>query len=320
MTIQPTSHTRSAATPISVPTPMEVTILLPCRNEATTVAICINLALTWISLRNLTGEVLVVDNASSDSSAAHALTAGARVIDEPRVGYGNALRTGIQSAHGRIVIMADADNTYDLTNLDAFYDPIATAQTHDIVIGDRFVLPPSRAAMSRYNHAGNWLLSTLTRAATGTPARDIHCGLRSFIRATMTDLPTWSTGMEFATHMLTHAHHQHLRIAQTPITLQPPAAGRRSNLHPLRDGLRHLAAITRESLCGRAPHQSTSTDLKHSEIRRMMLRIPPANRHKNKQVPFGINRFPALLSGQPKLELNEEPPMLTERIPLRSGE
>ena len=259
MTIQPTSHTRSAATPISEPTPLEVTILLPCRNEATTVAICITLALAWINLRNLTGEVLVVDNASSDSSAAHALTAGARVIVEPRVGYGNALRTGIQSAHGRIVIMADADNTYDLTNLDAFYDPIATAQTHDIVIGDRFALPPSRTAMSRYNRAGNWLLSTLTRTTTGLSTRDIHCGLRAFTRTTMTDLPTWSTGMEFATHMLTHAHRQHLRIAETPITLHPPAAGRHSNLHPLRDGLRHLAAIARESLRGHAPHQSTST-------------------------------------------------------------
>jgi glycosyltransferase involved in cell wall biosynthesis len=259
MTIQPTSHTRSAAAPISEPTPLDVTILLPCRNETTTVAICIALALAWISFRNLTGEVLVVDNASSDSSAAQALTAGARVIDEPRVGYGNALRTGIQSAHGRIVIIADADNTYDLTNLDAFYDPIATAQTHDLVIGDRFAQTPSRAAMSRYNHAGNWLLSTLTRTTTGLSTRDIHCGLRAFTRTTMTDLPTWSTGMEFATHMLTHAHRKHLRIAETPITLHPPAAGRHSNLHPLRDGLRHLAAIARESLRGHAPHQPTST-------------------------------------------------------------
>lgn len=265
MTTQPLSHTRSAAAPMSEPTPLEVTtllevtILLPCRNEAATVAICTTLALAWIARRNLTGEVLVVDNASSDSSAAHAHTAGARVITESRIGYGNTLRTGIRSARGRIVIMADADNTYDLTNLDAFYDPIALTQTHDIVIGDRFVLPPSRAAMSRYNRAGNWLLSTLTRIITGTPARDIHCGLRSFTRTTMTDLPTWSTGMEFATHLLTYAHHLHLRITETPITLHPPAAGRHSNLHPLRDGLRHLAAIARESLRRRAPHEPKST-------------------------------------------------------------
>jgi hypothetical protein len=239
-------------------TPLDVTILLPCRNEAATVAVCTILALAWISRRGLRGEVLVVDNASSDASAIHAYTVGARVISEPRVGYGNAVRAGIRSASGRIVIMADADNTYDLTDLDAFYDPLAIARTHDIVIGDRFALPLSRAAMSRYNRAGNWALSTLTRATTGTPARDIHCGLRSFTRTVMADLPTWSTGMEFATHMLTHAHHQHLRIAQTPITLQPPTAGRRSNLHPIRDGLRHLAAIARESLYVRTSHEASS--------------------------------------------------------------
>lgn len=238
--------------------PLDVSILLPCRNEATTVAVCTELALAWIARRGLTGEVVVVDNASTDASAANAHTAGARVVNEPRIGYGNALRTGIRSARGRVVIMADADNTYDLTNLDAFYDPIAVAQTHDIVIGDRFTQPPTRDAMSRYHHAGNWALSTLTRATTGTPVHDIHCGLRSFTRASMTDLPTWSTGMEFATHMLTHAHHQRLRIAQTPITLHPPVAGRRSNLHPLRDGMRHLVTITREGLGRRTPRKPTS--------------------------------------------------------------
>jgi hypothetical protein len=240
-------------------TALDVTILLPCRNEAGTVAVCTTLALAWIASRNLIGEVLVVDNASTDSSSAAAAAAGARIVTEPRIGYGNALRTGILSAHGRVVIMADADNTYDLTNLDAFYDPIALDHTHDIVIGDRFSQPPTRAAMSLSHRAGNWALSALTRATTGTPVHDLHCGLRSFTRTTMTDLPTWSTGMEFATHMLTHAHHQHLRIAQTPITLHAPAEGRLSNLHPLRDGLRHLATIAREALRRRAAHAPAPT-------------------------------------------------------------
>jgi len=233
-------------------TALDVTILLPCRNEATTVALCTTLALAWIASRNLTGEVLVVDNASTDNSSVAARAAGARVANEPGIGYGNALRTGILSARGRVVIMADADNTYDLTNLDAFYDPIALSGTHDIVIGDRFNRPPSLAAMSRFHRAGNWTLSALTRATTGTPVHDLHCGLRSFTRTAMTDLPTWSTGMEFATHMLTHAHRRRLRIAQVPITLHPPVAGRRSNLHPLRDGMRHLATIAREALPRRA--------------------------------------------------------------------
>ena len=248
MTIQ--SRSPAPQMPTVTPPSRDVTILLPCRNEESSVATCITLALDWITRRGLSGEVLVVDNASSDDSIGRARRAGARVITEPHIGYGNALRTGIAAATGQIVIMADADNTYDLTNLDPFYDPIATSRTHDLVLGDRFDQTPSRAAMSRYNHLGNWGLSNLTRFATGITARDIHCGLRSFTRSTMTDLPTWSTGMEFATHMLTHAHRQHLRIAQTPVTLQPPVAGRRSNLHPLRDGLRHLSAIIRESMQG----------------------------------------------------------------------
>jgi hypothetical protein len=238
---------------------LDVTVLLPCRNEAATVAFCTTLALAWIASRNLTGEVLVVDNGSTDSSAAAAQAAGARVVVERRIGYGNALRTGIGSAHGQVVIMADADNTYDLTNLDAFYDPIARDHTHDIVIGNRFDRPPTRAAMSLSHRAGNWALSALTRATTGTPVHDLHCGLRSFTRTSMANLPTWSTGMEFATHMLTHAHHQHLRIAQTPITLHAPAAGRLSNLHPFRDGLRHLATIAREALRRRTAHTPAST-------------------------------------------------------------
>jgi glycosyltransferase involved in cell wall biosynthesis len=256
-----TSHASPSprsAVPANEPTSLDVTILLPCRNEAVTVAICTALALAWITRRNLTGEVLVVDNASSDASDIHAQAAGARVIRESRIGYGNALRTGIRSARGRIVIMADADNTYDLTNLDAFFDPIAIALTHDIVIGDRFAVPPSSAAMSHFNRAGNSILSTLTRISTGTPACDTQCGLRAFTRSAMTDLPTWSTGMEFATHMLTHAFNNHLRIAQAPITLHPAASGRRSNLRPLRDGLRHLAAIARVTVRGRNPHRRPS--------------------------------------------------------------
>ena len=258
MTTEPRTQPVSPAARAAGPTPLDVTVLLPCRNEAGTVAVCTTLALAWIASRDLNGEVLVVDNASTDGSSVAAAAAGARVVNEPRVGYGNALRTGILSACGRVVVMADADNTYDLTNLDAFYDPIALDHTHDIVIGNRFDRPPSRAAMSFSHRAGNWALSALTRATTGSPVHDLHCGLRSFTRATMTDLPTWSTGMEFATHMLTHAHHQHLRIAQTPITLHAPAAGRLSNLHPLRDGLRHLATIAREALGRRTAHTTAT--------------------------------------------------------------
>jgi len=226
---------------------LDVTILLPCRNEAETVALCTQLAVSWMAHRRLNGEVLVVDNASSDSSVAAALAAGARVIHESRVGYGNALRTGIRAAKGHVVIMADADNTYDLSNLDAFYDPIASIRDHDMVVGDRFHSPPDPAAMSWLHRTGNTVLSALTRTATGADVRDVHCGMRSFARTSMSELPVWSTGMEFATHMLTHANRLQLRIAQTPVTLHAPIAGRRSHLRPLRDGQRHHAAIISET-------------------------------------------------------------------------
>lgn len=243
---------RAATTPgTSVPTPrppaelhpaLDVSVVLPCRNEAATVAHCVRQALTWIARRRLTGEVLVVDNASSDDSAALAARAGARVAHEPLPGYGRALRTGITAAAGRVVVMADADATYDLTDLDAFYDPVA-AHSADLVIGDRLTGLALPGAMTATHRWGNHALSALTRRLTGTAVNDVHCGLRSFDRATMLDLPAWSTGMEFATHMLTHAHTHQLRIDQTAITLAPPALGRRSHLRPVHDGIRHLATI-----------------------------------------------------------------------------
>ncbi len=262
-----TAHTH--APPDTSPTTMEldVTVVLPCRNEATTVATCVHLAHAWIASRGLSGEVVVVDNDSTDNSATNAHHAGARIVHQPRLGYGNALRAGIDAAHGRVVIMADADNTYDLTNLDDFYDPIALSHTADIVIGDRFSHPLDPAAMNRLHRAGNRILSALTRLVTGSKIRDFHCGLRSFTRTTMTDLPAWSTGMEYATHMLTHAHTKHLRIDQTPITLHAPTPGRRSHLNPARDGLRHLTAIAHAAVALRSSALS-------SWRTRPMVRVP----------------------------------------------
>jgi len=245
MTAIQNSHADEQA--FATATTLEVTILLPCRNEERTVGICAQNALGWLASRQLRGEVLVVDNASTDASAAIASAAGARVIFEPTIGYGNALRTGIRASRGHVVIMADADNTYDLSNLDAFYAPIAIAVSHDMVVGDRFAGSLEPGAMTRLHRVGNWALSALTRRATGCKVRDVHCGLRSFTRASMQDLPTWSTGMEFATHTVTHAHHNALRVLQTPIALRPAVDQRKSHLRPLRDGVRHLVAIARQT-------------------------------------------------------------------------
>ena len=223
---------------------LDVSVVLPCLDEAATVGDCVTSAATWITHRGLRGEVIVVDNGSSDDSALTAASAGARVIGERRRGYGRALRTGIRHARGVVIVMADADGTYDLDDLDAFYDPIA-AGSADVVIGDRFACAAPTAAMTRLHRLGNHILSATARSASGTAVNDLHCGLRAFSADAMADLPPWSTGMEFATHTILHAHHAGLRIAQEPTALRAPHPGRRSHLNPMRDGTRHLLAIAR---------------------------------------------------------------------------
>lgn len=224
------------------PLRLDVSVVLPCRDEERTIADCVDQAAGWIARRGLRGEVVVVDNGSTDGSATIALARGARLVAEPRPGYGHALRTGFGAARGDVVVMADADATYDLRDLDPFYGPIALGET-DVVLGDRLTPRPARAAMPLSHLAGNHVLSALTRWASGTRVTDVHCGLRSFSRTTMLSVPAGSGGMEFATQMVTHAHKTGLRIAETPIELRPAPTGRRSHLRPVRDGLRHVAAI-----------------------------------------------------------------------------
>lgn len=227
---------------------IDASILLPCRNEERTVATCVTDALGWMAGRGLVGEVLVIDNASTDRSAALAQSAGARVVSELRVGYGHALRSGAVHAMGSVIIMADADNTYGLCDLDAFYDPIATDRSCDMVIGDRLGTPGVRDAMGFTHLWGNRGLSALTRAVIGTAVTDVHCGLRSTTRSAMLAISPGSTGMEYATEMIIHAHRNGLRVGQHPVTLGPAAAGRRSHLRPVRDGVRHLRRILRHAV------------------------------------------------------------------------
>lgn len=231
----------------SVPTvvveDIDVSIVLPCRNEEKTVVTCVTDALRWIADRGVVGEVIVIDNASTDRSAKLARTAGARVITELHVGYGSALRAGAINARGRVLILADADNTYGLRDLDAFYDPIATDRSCDVVIGNRLHAPRVPGSMSLLHLWGNHGLSALTRAAIGTSVTDVHCGLRSTIRSAMLAISPDSTGMEYATEMIIQAHRNGLRIGEHPVTLGPAATGRRSHLRPFRDGVRHLRRI-----------------------------------------------------------------------------
>jgi glycosyltransferase involved in cell wall biosynthesis len=218
---------------------MELTILMPCLNEALTVDICVRKALAYLARRKITGEVLVADNGSTDGSQALALAAGARVVDIFQKGYGAALVGGIEAALGRYVIMADADDSYDFNDLDNFVDSLRGG--FDLVIGNRFqgsIKPGAMPLLNRY--LGNPLLSFVGRKLFASPVGDFHCGLRGFDRQAILELHLRAPGMEFASEMVVKASLAGLRIIEVPTTLSPDGRRRAPHLRPWRDGWRHL--------------------------------------------------------------------------------
>ncbi|HEY8070211.1 MAG TPA: glycosyltransferase family 2 protein [Burkholderiales bacterium] len=219
--------------------PCELTILMPCLDESETVAICVAKALAYLQRSAVGGEVLIVDNGSTDGSPRIAEQAGARVILEKRGGYGNALRTGIAAARGRYVIMGDADDSYDFTALDAFVAKLRGGA--DLVMGNRFlggIAPRAMPALHRY--LGNPVLSGIGRLFFRSPVGDFHCGLRGFRREAVAGLGLTTGGMEFASEMVVRATIEGLRIAEVPTTLSPDGRTRPPHLRSFRDGWRHL--------------------------------------------------------------------------------
>jgi hypothetical protein len=203
----------------------DLTILMPCLNEAETLAGCIEKAQAGLERVGLRGEVLVADNGSSDESAAIARKAGARVITVRERGYGSALRAGIGAARGKWVIMGDADGSYDFSRIEGFVEKLRGG----------FDLVPWK---NRW--VGNPALSFIGRLLFKCPARDFHCGLRGFAKDACRELELKTTGMEFASEMLIKATLKSLRIAEVPITLHPDGRSRAPHLRPWRDGWRHL--------------------------------------------------------------------------------
>jgi hypothetical protein len=220
--------------------PMELTILMPCLNEALTVETCIRKARSYLERRSITGEVLVADNGSTDGSQSLALAAGARVIEVQNKGYGAALMGGIEAASGRYVIMADADDSYDFTDLDGFLDRLRRG--FKLVIGNRFqgkIKPGAMPLLNRY--VGNPALSLIGRTLFGASVGDFHCGLRGFERQAILQLNLRAPGMEFASEMVVKASLASLQIAEVPTTLSPDGRQRAPHLRPWRDGWRHLS-------------------------------------------------------------------------------
>ena len=218
---------------------IEVTVVMPCLNEAETLAVCIRKALDCLSDNGISGEVVVADNGSTDGSQAIAEAEGARVVPVEVKGYGNALMGGIDSARGRYVLMGDADDSYDFSALLPFIEKLR--EGNDLVMGNRFrggIAPGAMPALHRY--LGNPVLSGLGRLFFRCPVGDFHCGLRGFSREAIWRMKLQTTGMEFASEMVVKATLLGLRIVEVPTTLSPDGRSRPPHLRSWRDGWRHL--------------------------------------------------------------------------------
>lgn len=218
---------------------MELTILMPCLNEALTLERCIYKAKTYLADAGIDGEVLIADNGSSDGSQLLASSAGARLVDVPEKGYGAALIAGIRAAKGRYIIMGDSDESYDFSKLHEFVAKLREGQ--QLVMGNRFAGGIAKGAMPPlHRYLGNPVLSFVGRLFYRVPIKDFHCGLRGFERQAMLGLGLTSTGMEFASEMVVKARIHNLRIKEVPTTLQPDGRDRPPHLRSWRDGWRHL--------------------------------------------------------------------------------
>jgi hypothetical protein len=224
-----------------MPSPsVEVTVLLPCLNEAETLAVCVQKAVRCLAELGVDGEVLVSDNGSTDGSQQIAEANGARVVAAPIRGYGGALQAGIEAARGRYVIMADSDDSYDLSNLGPFIERLR--EGNDVVMGNRFkggIAPGAMPFLHKY--LGNPVLSLIGRVLFGLKhVGDFHCGIRGFNRARIQALGLCMPGMEFASELVVRAALAGYTLVEVPTTLRPDGRSRPPHLRTWRDGWRHL--------------------------------------------------------------------------------
>ncbi|MBP6432916.1 MAG: glycosyltransferase family 2 protein [Ferruginibacter sp.] len=220
-------------------TPTELTILMPCLNEEMTLATCINKAKRFIERSKISAEILIADNGSTDNSIPLAQGLGARVVRIEQKGYGSALLGGIKAAHGKFIIMADSDDSYDFENLEPFVERLRSGV--DFVIGNRFKGGIDDGAMPfLHRYLGNPVLSFIGRLFFSIPVNDFHCGLRGFNREKMLSVNLRTPGMEFASEMVVKSSLHKLRIEEVPTTLKKDGRNRKPHLNTWRDGWRHL--------------------------------------------------------------------------------
>ena len=220
-------------------TQCELSVVMPCLNESETLEVCIRKAQQSLKELKIDGEVLIADNGSTDGSQDIAKGMGARVVDVPIKGYGAALQGGITAARGKYIIMGDADDSYDFSNLGPFVEKLR--EGFDLVMGNRFkggIKPGAMPPLHQY--LGNPVLTGIGRLFFHSPSGDFHCGLRGFRRDAALKMRLRTTGMEFASEMVVKATLYNMRIAEVPTTLSPDGRSRPPHLRSWRDGWRHL--------------------------------------------------------------------------------
>jgi len=218
---------------------VELSVVMPCLNEAATVGLCVKKAIDALERHGIRGEVIVADNGSADGSQQIARDMGARVVPVERRGYGSALQSGIAAARGQFILMGDADDTYDFSQLNEFVAKLR--EGYDLVMGNRFkgkILPGAMPPLHRY--LGNPVLTGLGRLFFKSPVGDFHCGLRAFRKDAIEGLGLRTLGMEFASEMIVKAAAFGLRVTEIPTTLAPDRRDRPPHLRTWRDGWRHL--------------------------------------------------------------------------------
>lgn len=217
----------------------ELSVVMPCLNEAETLAICIKKAQGFFERENVRGEVVIADNGSTDGSQKIARDLNARVVDVPAKGYGNALIGGITAAEGTYVMMGDADDSYDFSNMMPYL--VKLREGYDLVMGNRFKGGIAKGAMPfLHKYLGNPVLSFIGRLFFKAKIGDFHCGLRGFSKDAFGRMELKTTGMEFASEMIVKASLKEMKIAEVPTTLSVDGRTRPPHLNTWRDGWRHL--------------------------------------------------------------------------------
>ncbi len=225
--------------PMNQPT---VSAVMPCLNEERTLPTCIRKAQACFRELGIEGEVVIADNGSTDRSVEVARELGARVVHQPILGYGAALMKGIEESHGEIIVMADADDSYDWLAMGNFLARIR--EGFDLVMGNRFAGGIERGAMPPlHRYLGNPVLSMLARVFHRAPIGDFHCGMRAFTKVAYDRMRLRTTGMEFATEMVVNSVRAGLRVSEVPTSLRPDGRNRPPHLRSFRDGWRHLRFI-----------------------------------------------------------------------------